>query len=52
VVARLDLSGLSGPLKVLAGTERSVRRLDLLRAEVGDAPSAWLEPFMAGRTSP
>jgi type IV secretion system protein VirB4 len=52
VVARLDLSGLSGPLQVLAGTERSVRRLDQLRAVVGDAPSAWLEPFMAGRSAP
>jgi type IV secretion system protein VirB4 len=50
VVARLDLSGLPGPLRVLAGTERSVRRLDQLRAEVGDSPSAWLEPFMAGRS--
>jgi type IV secretion system protein VirB4 len=52
VVARLDLSGLSGPLQVLAGTERSVRRLDQLRAVVGDAPSAWLEPFMAGKSAP
>ena len=52
VVARLDLSGLSGPLQVLAGTERSVRRLDQLRAAVGDAPSAWLEPFMAGKAAP
>jgi len=52
IVARLDLSGLSGPLQVLAGTERSVRRLDQLRAVVGDAPSAWLEPFMAGKSAP
>lgn len=48
VVARLDLSGLSGELRVLAGTERSVRRLDGLRAHFGDAPSEWLETFMAG----
>ena len=52
IVARLDLSGLSGALQVLAGTERSVRRLDQLRAVVGDAPSAWLEPFMAGKSAP
>lgn len=52
IVARLDLSGLKGPLQVLAGTERSVRRLDQLRAVVGDAPSAWLEPFMAGKSAP
>ena len=32
VVARLDLTGLSGELAVLAGTERAVRRLDALRA--------------------
>ncbi|HEY0648569.1 VirB4 family type IV secretion system protein [Phenylobacterium sp.] len=48
VVARLDLTGLSGELAVLAGTERAVRRLDALRQEVGDAPAAWLPSFMAG----
>ncbi len=48
VVARLDLAGMSGELRVLAGTERSVRRLDALRAKLGDDPAAWLEPFMAG----
>lgn len=47
VVARLDLTGLSGELAVLAGTERAVRRLDALRQEVGDAPAAWLPGFMA-----
>jgi type IV secretion system protein VirB4 len=46
VVARLDLTGLSGELKVLAGTERSVRRLDAIRAEVGDDPDAWMAPFV------
>jgi type IV secretion system protein VirB4 len=51
VVARLDLSGLSGELAVLAGTERTVRRLDALRRQVGDAPDAWLEPFMDGRSA-
>ncbi|MET3527728.1 VirB4 family type IV secretion/conjugal transfer ATPase [Phenylobacterium koreense] len=48
VVARLDLTGLSGELKVLAGTERAVRRLDALREQVGDAPAAWLPSFMSG----
>ena len=48
VVARLDLSGMAGELRVLAGTERSVRRLDALRAELGDDPADWLEAFMAG----
>jgi type IV secretion system protein VirB4 len=47
VVARLDLSGMSGELQVLAGTERAVRRLDALREQVGDEPAAWLPTFMA-----
>ena len=47
VVARLDLSGMDGLLRVLAGNERTVRRLDALRARLGDEPNAWLEPFMA-----
>jgi type IV secretion system protein VirB4 len=50
VVARLDLSGMGQELKVLAGTESSVRRLDALRAELGDDPADWLEPFMSGET--
>ena len=45
VVARLDLTGMA-ELKVLAGTERSVRRLDTLRATRGDDPGAWLDAFM------
>jgi type IV secretion system protein VirB4 len=51
VVARLDLSGLSGELAVLAGTERAVRRLDALREQVGDEPEAWLPSFMEGRSA-
>jgi type IV secretion system protein VirB4 len=51
VVARLDLSGLSGELAVLAGTERAVRRLEALRGELGDEPDAWLETFMQGRSA-
>jgi type IV secretion system protein VirB4 len=51
VVARLDLSGLTGELAVLAGTERTVRRLDALREQVGDAPDAWLPSFMGGRSA-
>jgi type IV secretion system protein VirB4 len=50
VVAKLDLSGLAGELAVLAGTERTVRRLDALREKVGDAPDAWLPEFM-GRSA-
>jgi len=49
VVARLDLTGLTGELRVLAGTETSVRQLDALRAKLGDEPGAWLDAFMAVR---
>ena len=41
VVVRLDLSGMPEVLAVLSGRESVVRRLDGLRAEYGDAPSAW-----------
>ena len=51
VVARLDLTGMSAELKVLAGTERSVRRLDALRAQVGDDPDAWMAPFLEADTA-
>ncbi|HEY5072268.1 MAG TPA: VirB4 family type IV secretion/conjugal transfer ATPase [Caulobacteraceae bacterium] len=51
VVARLDLAGMGDFLQVLAGNERSVRRLDSLRASLGDDPAAWLEPFMTNTTS-
>ena len=47
VVARLDLGGMQAQLGVLAGTERSVRRLDLLRQQVGDDPAAWLPKYQA-----
>lgn len=41
VVVRLDLSGMPELLTVLSGRERTVRQLDRLRAEHGDAPQAW-----------
>ena len=50
VVARLDLTGMDDVLRVLAGTERSVRRLDALREQVGDDPAAWLPLFVADRS--
>jgi type IV secretion system protein VirB4 len=46
VIARLDLSGLDRLLTVLSGRESTVRRLDTLRAELGDAPEAWLAPLL------
>ena len=39
-------------IKVLAATERSVRRLDALREELGDEPEAWLPAFMGGEVRP
>ncbi len=42
VVARLNLSGMPDLLTVLSGRESTVRRLDALRGEVGDAPADWL----------
>lgn len=46
-VARLDLTGLDDILQVLAGNERRVRRLDQIRAEVGDDPAAWLPIYLS-----
>ncbi|AUX70522.1 type VI secretion protein [Porphyrobacter sp. HT-58-2] len=51
VVVRLDLSGAPEVLTILSGRESAVRRLDLLREAVGDAPSAWF-PALTGRTWP
>ncbi len=47
VVARLNLAGMPDLLTVLSGREASVRRLDEIRAEVGDDPAAWL-PRLVG----
>lgn len=48
VVARLNLKGLEHHLTVLSGTEASVRRLDALRARVGDDPADWLPLLVQG----
>jgi type IV secretion system protein VirB4 len=48
VIARLDLTGLDRILTVLSGREASVRRLDTLRARLGEDPAHWLEPLLAG----
>ncbi|MXO66807.1 VirB4 family type IV secretion/conjugal transfer ATPase [Altericroceibacterium endophyticum] len=47
VVARLDLSGAPEVLTILSGRESSVRRLDTLRATLGDAPEKWF-PALTG----
>jgi type IV secretion system protein VirB4 len=49
VVARLDLSGAPEVLTVLSGRESAVRRLDLLREAVGDAPADWYPPLTGRR---
>jgi type IV secretion system protein VirB4 len=51
VVVRLDLSGLPEVLAVLSGRESTVRRLDALRAELGDEPAAWY-PALTGAPWP
>ena len=43
VVVRLDLSGQPDLLTVLSGRESSVRRLDVLRDQRGDAPADWYQ---------
>ncbi|WP_086736595.1 VirB4 family type IV secretion/conjugal transfer ATPase [Erythrobacter colymbi] len=51
VVVRLDLSGAPEVLTILSGRESAVRRLDLLREAVGDAPADWY-PQLTGRPWP
>ena len=51
VVVRLDLSGMPEVLTVLSGRESTVRRLDALRAQVGDRPAAWY-PLLTGEPWP
>ncbi|GGE02935.1 type VI secretion protein [Polymorphobacter glacialis] len=47
VVVRLNLASEPELLTVLSGRERTVRLLDAIRAEVGDAPAAWLPRLLA-----
>ena len=49
VVVRLDLSGASEVLTVLSGRESAVRKLDQLRANLGDDPAAWYPPLTGCR---
>lgn len=51
VVVRLDLSGMPEVLAVLSGRESTVRRLDSLRAQYGEAPAAWY-PALTGELWP
>ncbi len=51
VVVRLDLSGAPEVLTILSGRESSVRKLDQIRASVGDDPADWY-PLITGREWP
>ena len=51
VVVRLDLNGMPDLLTVLSGRESSVRKLDELRASVGDSPANWY-PLLTRSTWP
>jgi type IV secretion system protein VirB4 len=51
VVVRLDLAGMPEVLTVLSGRESTVRRLDELRARLGDEPAAWY-PHLTGAAWP
>jgi type IV secretion system protein VirB4 len=46
VVVRLDMASMPDVITILSGRETSVRRLDELRAEHGDNPSAWLPQLL------
>jgi type IV secretion system protein VirB4 len=46
VVARLNLAGAPELLTVLSGREKTVRQLDALREELGDAPEAWMAKLL------
>jgi len=45
VVARIDLSGMDDVINILSARAETVAILDEVRAEVGDAPEAWMQPF-------
>ena len=45
VIAKLDLSGMPGLIKVLSGRKAYLEEFDSLRAEVGDDPKDWLPRF-------
>ena len=51
VVVRLDLSGMPEVLTLLSGRENTVRRLDALREQYGDAPAGWY-PALTGEYWP
>lgn len=47
VVARLDMSEMTDILTILSARESTVRQLDRIRSEVGNAPDAWMPRLLA-----
>ena len=45
-ICRFDLTGMNDVLAVISGTTESIATLDAIRADVGDAPDAWLPLFL------
>lgn len=45
VIAKLDLSGMPGLIKVLSGRKECLEEFDALREELGDDPKQWLPRF-------
>lgn len=45
VVARIDLSGMDEVINVLSARAETISILDEIRAQVGDAPEAWMSEF-------
>ena len=46
-LCRLDLGHMNDALEIISGTLDNVVLLDELRAQLGDAPEAWMSPFLA-----
>ncbi len=46
VVARIDMADMPDAITVLSGRETSVRKLDELRRENGDAPADWMPQLL------
>lgn len=49
VIGKLDLSSMPDLIKVLSGSEKTVKECDELRARYGENPAAWLPVFCGWR---
>ncbi len=50
-ICRFDLAGMTDVLGVISGTTESVAALDVIRAQVGDDPDAWMPLFLSRKHS-